>query len=301
MRFHVRDDTARLIEVAVVRPPRLPLQERLLALAAAGLGGVRPVTPPPDARPAFPYGPADPEAVDYERLCVQHAGLVEVLARHGVEVTELESVEVSPAQFFTRDVAFVIDDVLYVARPARTDRQAESGGLRAVVDRGGTVCWLPNGGIEGGDVLVHPRGVVVGISDRTSVEAVAELARRLRGGPARQVTAVSFAMRGIAHLDLVFNILSPELAVVYRPALTAESLLALSTLFEFIDAESGDMEVLGVNLLSLSWNTVVVSQGATALARSLERRGFTVILVPYDEVAKTGGGIRCSTLPLRRS
>ena len=54
------------------------------------------------------------------------------------------------------------------------------------------------------------------------------------------------------------------------------------------------------NLFSISPEVIVSEKGFTRLNDELRRRGFTVEEIPYAEIAKMEGLLRCSTLPLRR-
>lgn len=298
MRFDLRDDTAPLVRAAVHQPTRLPLRDRLCALdkareAACGYAArLR-----PDQRPSFPYGRPDLEAVRFNRLSVQHSRYVDLLLAHGVDVIELPPVVGCASQIFVRDVAFAVDDTLFLARPARIDRRAELAGLRNILGDGASVHQMSAGTIEGGDVIVHSDCVLVGVDGKTSRGALAELRDRLGG---RDIVPIELAMRGVAHLDLVCNLVGPGLALVFRPAITDASRAALADRFELIDVRAADMPMLGVNCVSLGPDLVAVSQHATGIAADLERHGIRVLPVACDEVCKAGGGLRCCTLPLVR-
>ncbi|HUP27130.1 MAG TPA: arginine deiminase family protein [Chloroflexia bacterium] len=75
--------------------------------------------------------------------------------------------------------------------------------------------------IEGGDVLVIREDIVlVGVSERTSAQAVDELARGLarQGSPVRTVYAVIMPrQRSTMHLDTIFTMLSHDDVLVYPP------------------------------------------------------------------------------------
>lgn len=295
--FDVCDDTARLIEVAIARPRRIPLRDRLMALEATGLGGSRAAEREFDPRPPFPYGKPDIETINYDLLCAQHDEFVAMLQQEGVVVTELDPVASSPAQIFARDIAFVIDDVLHVARPSRADRLAELAGIGAILNRGGSARYMGTA-VEGGDVLVHARGIVIGMSDKTNHAAAAEIRSVIN--PDRRMTVVRLAMKDVVHLDVVFNIVNPELGLIFRPALDDDSLRRLSNLFDLIEVPASDMSGLGINCLSLDHYKVAVSRPASTIVKELEKRRITTIPVAFGEIVKAGGGLRCGTLPLRR-
>ena len=57
---------------------------------------------------------------------------------------------------------------------------------------------------------------------------------------------------------------------------------------------------IGMNLLSISKDTVVVEEKQTNLIKKLEANGFNCITVSYPHMRSMGGGIHCTTLPLSR-
>ena len=55
------------------------------------------------------------------------------------------------------------------------------------------------------------------------------------------------------------------------------------------------------NVFSIAPDVVVTEEHFTRLNKHLrEKWGMTVETVPYREISKMGGLLRCSTLPLRR-
>ena len=62
-----------------------------------------------------------------------------------------------------------------------------------------------------------------------------------------------------------------------------------------------EMYWMNSNIFSISPDVVVVEEHFLRLKKHLEEKwGMTVETVPYREISKMGGLLRCSTLPLRR-
>ena len=61
-----------------------------------------------------------------------------------------------------------------------------------------------------------------------------------------------------------------------------------------------EMYWMNTNVLSISPEVVVVEEHFDRLAAQLEAWGITVERVPYRNISRLGGLLRCSTLPLRR-
>ena len=61
-----------------------------------------------------------------------------------------------------------------------------------------------------------------------------------------------------------------------------------------------EMSQMYCNVFSISKDVVISEQSFTRLNTWLTSQGFTVEQVPYAEISKQGGLLRCSTLPLNR-
>jgi N-dimethylarginine dimethylaminohydrolase len=60
------------------------------------------------------------------------------------------------------------------------------------------------------------------------------------------------------------------------------------------------MYEMNSNVFSISPKVILSEKGFVRLNNELKNKGFTVEEVPYAEIAKMEGLLRCSTLPLRR-
>ena len=67
-----------------------------------------------------------------------------------------------------------------------------------------------------------------------------------------------------------------------------------------IEISKEEMYNMNSNIFSISENVVISEKGFTRLNNNLRKRGFIVEEVSYAEIAKMGGLLRCSTMPLVR-
>lgn len=301
--IRVDDDTARLLTVIMHTPPeRDPwvFQEEL-ATALKEEEALFRANPERRNKPPFPAELGDPYNIDLRRYCDQHTAFVTLLQEHGVEVLQAAPVKGCIAQAYTRDIAFVMSDIVFVTRPQRTDRRRETQGIDSLLKRCARLVRLKVGSIEGGDVIVLPQWVLVGIGENTEAAAADELRDELAAhGIGRHVVPLHLAMSRVVHLDCVFNPVSPEVALIYPPALTEEAYAWLRRRFDLIEATLGETTALQINTINLTPRAVVMMRGSDRLAERLTRRGFEVVMLAYDEVGKGQGAFRCTTLPLRR-
>jgi len=152
----------------------------------------------------------------------------------------------SPNLMFMRDPATVVGEGVILSQMARPARRREPLLMRYIFTRhplfaaGGAEPPLlfdrlqtdqirslsATGGhdpytVEGGDVLVvRPDLLLIGASERTSIEGIDVLARELRrrGSPVRTIYAVIMPkQRSTMHLDTIFTFLSRDECLVYPP------------------------------------------------------------------------------------
>lgn len=107
---------------------------------------------------------------------------------------------------------------------------------------------------------------------------------------------------GWMHADMWIAPLDRRLALVYPPWCDFETLRYLHSIgYQLIEADRAEMETVApANLITIEPRLVMMSTGAPRTRSLLEENGVEVIEVPYDEVIKYGGGIRCTTMQLVR-
>lgn len=235
--------------------------------------------------------------IDQELASKQHDSFVQSLRNHGVEAILLPHVEEYPEQVFTRDIGFTIGQKLFVSHMGRGVRQGEDNVLIDwLEDHEYPYHNLTRNSIEGGDVIIDGQTVFVAVSGRTSENAIHNLTSLL---PDYKVVLIPID-RAYLHLDCVFNILSPEEALVFSPALHREDLDRLSSRYDLIEVDKPEQFKMGTNVLSIGNGKVFSLPVNVKVNKELRRRGYDVIEVDISEIIKSGGSFRCCTLPLLR-
>jgi len=226
----------------------------------------------------------------------------------GVEVlrpTNLSGVE----QIFTRDIGFVIDSKFVVANMRKKERQTEIKAIDHVVSEiaDKQILSVPEGMyIEGGDVMLWNEHIFIGIGARTTKEAVDFIAEQF---PHKKVHGLELVVdeddrnANILHLDCAFQPIGTKEAIFHREGFVnpPEVILDLFKEEDLINVTQEEKNAMFPNIFSLGPKKVIIEKGFERLRTELHKRGFEIYQVPYSEVAKLGGLLRCSTMPLRRA
>lgn len=237
------------------------------------------------------------ENIDKEIAQSQHEQFTKTLEHHGVEVVTLPSSKQYPEQVFTRDIGFTLGEELFVAEMASEIRDGEEQVLENWLEQTDTeFLKLDVNRIEGGDVIIDRDTVYVGVSGRTSMEAVRELQGKL---PHQKVIPVPFDEKYL-HLDCVFNILSEDTALIHRNALEPEMVQHLEEKYTLLDVCEQEQFTMGTNVLSIGDQKVLSLPVNEKVNKKMRKHGFNVLEVDFSEIIKSGGSFRCCSMPVER-
>lgn len=258
----------------------------------------------PDVHPVLARQMTTSSWTQYEVPAVraQQDNLISLLRARGAEVVLLDPAPGCSTQHYPRDLAFVIDDVFFLARLNSEHRRPEADALADLTTKMPKVAPLPAGTIEGGDVMLHDQAVLVGLSEETSRAGADALQSTLdEYGINREVVPVHFATSGIVHLDDHFNIVAPGTALIHRGVFPPAQLRWFADHFDLIDVHDDEAQAVQANVLAIAPGTVVVAAGSDRIADQLTARGIEILTVDYSEVTRIPGSLRCTTLPLNRA
>jgi dimethylargininase len=230
--------------------------------------------------------------IDLGRARAQHAAYERCLADHGCEVRRVAADPDLPDAVFIEDTAVVFDEVAVIARPGAASRRPEIGEVARTLRAMRPLARIEAPAtLDGGDVLVIERHVLVGRSARSNDAATDQLARLLEplGYRVHQVPVT-----GCLHLKTAVTspadgllLLNPEWVDVHRlPGL------------ELLPVDPA--EPFAANALRLG-GAVLVAATAPRTRERLERRGFPVRTVDMSELAKAEAGLTCCSLIVPRA
>jgi dimethylargininase len=269
---------------------------------------VRPV-PPPNPNCWRNFGYVHP--IDQERAAAEHAALVTLLEREGIETIVIE-----PEDPALQDAIFPFDPVLVTSagaillRMGKELRQPEVAALERVLrDLGIPIVGRiqPPGTVEGGDCLwLDEHTLIVGRSYRTNDIGIAQLADLLRP-QAVQVIAVDLAhWHGPSECLHLLSLLSPvdtDLVVAYLPLLPVRLVeMLVDRRIEIITVPEDEFATQAPNVLALAPRRCVILKENQRTIAALERAGCTVFVYEGREISHNrSGGPTCLTRPLLRA
>jgi N-dimethylarginine dimethylaminohydrolase len=301
---------------------KLNINDEVGRLRSVVLGSALSNGPTPKLQDAY-----DPKSAEHikagtypleEDMVREMEALADVFERYQVKVYRPEIIK-NYNQIFARDIAFVIENKLIIANILE-DRSNEIDALDAVIKQvpQEDIIYFPEEAhIEGGDVMPWGEYIFVGtfkdrdyrkyITARTNMIAMDHLQSLF---PHKKV--VSFSLKksnfdpreNALHLDCCFQPLGLGKALIHKEGFLIDQ--EYQWLVDFFGPEhlfhvsKEEMYAMNCNVFSIAPNVVVSEQKFTRLNEWLKNQGFTVEKVPYAEIAKQEGLLRCSTMPLYR-
>ncbi len=237
------------------------------------------------------------ENIDRDKALAQYKQFVQVLKENDIEVVQLPARESFPEQVFTRDIGFTIGKVTFVSEMGTEVRNGEEKILKNWLRQQNlSLKEMTRDQIEGGDVIIDRSNVFVGVSERTTLSAIAKLQSMI---PGYNVIPIPFKKEYL-HLDCVFNVISHTEALIFPPAFNEKELKILAAKYDLIEVNEAEQFTLGTNMLSLGNKKICSLPVNKKVNKQLRKRGYNVIEIDLSEIIKSGGSFRCCTMPVIR-
>lgn len=227
---------------------------------------------------------------DLALMQAHHDTYVATLRETGATVVELPPLEAYPDSIFVEDTALCLPQGAVVMRPGAPSRLGEAAEmaphLRAlygeVVEITGAESF-----IEGGDVLVTEREILVGRSARTNAAGIAELTALVApwGHKVREVHTPP----GVLHFKTDCSLLDAD-TILSTTRLSASGCFAGYRVVDVPEGEEAAANTIRFNDL------VLMPAGFPRTRAAIEAAGFTVREIGNSECAKLDGGMSCLSL-----
>ena len=244
--------------------------------------------------------------------------VAKVFEKYNVQVFRPEVIK-DCNQVFARDIAFVIEDK-FIKANILPHREREIEAIHEVIEqiKPENVIKLPEEcHVEGGDVMPWNDYIFVGtysgndypdlITARTNGHAVNALQKLF---PNKKVKAFELrksntnAKENALHLDCCFQPIGKDKAILHKNGFLIEKeyqwLVDFFGRDNIFEIDKDEMYNMFSNVFSISEDVIISERNFTRLNIWLKGQGFIVEEVPYAEIAKQEGLLRCSTMPLIR-
>ncbi len=298
------------------------VQNETARLRAVVLGTAESVGPTPSLEDTY-----DPKSAEHIKagtypveadMIKEMEAVAEVFKKYDVTVYRPQVIN-DYNQIFSRDIGFVIDNTFIFAN-ILPDRDREIEAIEHVwsqIPEENRVRLPEECHVEGGDVMPWNDYIFIGtysgddypdfITARTNMDAVIAIQELF---PEKTVKA--FELRksntepkeNALHLDCCFQPVGKDKAILHKNGFLLES--EYEWLVDFFGKENifeitkDEMYNMNSNVFSISEDVIISERNFTRLNTWLREQGFTVEEVPYAEIAKQEGLLRCSTMPLIR-
>ena len=222
-------------------------------------------------------------------------------------------------QIFTRDIAFVIEDKFFKSN-ILPDREMEIEAIQYVLDQidpNNIIKASNDVHFEGGDVMLWNNHIFIGtykgddyknyITARTNMKGVNFIKNLFPHKIVKEFDLVKSntnARENALHLDCCFQPVGKNKAIIHKEGFRDENdynyLVNLFGIENMFHITKDEMYQMFSNIFSISEDVVVSEKNFTRLNNWLREQGFTVEEIPYAEISKQEGLLRCTTLPLIR-
>ncbi|MDX2482660.1 MAG: arginine deiminase family protein [Pseudodonghicola sp.] len=231
----------------------------------------------------------DTGSPDLQGMLAAHDAYVAALRSTGAEVTVLDPLDAYPDAQFVEDTALCLPQGAILMRPGAPSRRGEvaemAPTLRALYEDVRDI--KGPGHVEGGDILVTGKEILVGRSDRTDADGVAELARIAAewGHSLREV----FTPEGVLHFKTDCSLMDGE-TILSTKRLEASGCFEGYRVLHVPAGEDAAANAIRFN------NLVLMADGFPRTAEMLDKAGYEVVQIDNRDCAKLDGGMSCLSL-----
>ena len=253
-----------------------------------------------------------------EDMVAEMSAFESVLKKHRVEVLRPRLIT-NLNQIFTRDIGFVVEDKL-IKSNILPDRAQEWDAIDFVIEQIAVDKFIippVEVHIEGGDVILWNEYIFVGTyygadyteintarTNRYGIDFMKELFPNKTIIGCDLIKSMTNPRANALHLDCCFQPIGLDKGIIFKGGFrnpndyhTIVEIFGKENLFH-IDTDG--MYEMNSNVFSISAQIIVSEQRFEKLNQWLEQQGFIVEKIPYYEIGKQEGLLRCSTLPLIR-
>jgi len=231
------------------------------------------------------------EPIDYERACAQHKQYENALRSLGIDVISLDAESNLPDSVFVEDVALVLDECAVMLNPGASSRRPEVASVeRSLAPYREIFRIQPPATVDGGDILRVDKNIYVGLSSRSTEEAIAQMQAILEPH--------SYKVRGVRvtgclHLKSAVTQIGKNTLLINPDWVSKDDFPGM----DFIEIDPS--EPYSANAVLVDGSIIYPSSFPKTRAK-IEQAGIDMLIVEADELAKAEGAVTCCSLIFKR-
>lgn len=230
---------------------------------------------------------SDTPLIDVSLAKQQHNNYCNVLSQVGVDITKLEADDNLPDCCFVEDTAIIIEDIAIITYLGTESRVNETYEIEKSLKNYKKIYHinLP-GTIEGGDVLKIDKKIYVGISQRTNIEGINQLALIVKD---KGYEVIGVNIWDTLHLKSACTYLGNNV-VIFSQGHFDESIFSSYDTIIVPKEEEYCANTLTIN------GQVLIPKGFPITKGLITIKGFSVIELEMTEIQKAEGALTCLSL-----
>jgi dimethylargininase len=227
------------------------------------------------------------ESIDYERACAQHRQYEDALRSLGINVISLGAEPDLPDSVFVEDVALVLDECAIMLNPGAPSRRPEVASVETALAPYRDIFRVqPPGTVDGGDILKVGRTIYVGMSSRSTDNAIEQIEAILEpiGYKVRAVNVT-----GCLHLKSAVTQVSKDTLLINPQWVSKDDFPGM----QYIEVDPSEPYAANSVLVD---DTIIYPSSFPKTRAKLEKAGIKFRMVDADELAKAEGAVTCCAL-----
>ena len=227
----------------------------------------------------------------FSKVRAEHKAYISALRSTGAAVQVLPVLCGAPDAVFVEDPALVFSNGAILLRSIKDERSKEASAiLPSLLKNFNNVQKISNGYVDGGDILHTPKGVIIGLSKRTTIAGAKSLKRCLK--EIGEKGCILNVPTGVLHLKSDCSLLD-EGTILLTKRLTNE--VIFSGLKQVVVPST---ELGAANSIRIG-DKVLMGEEYPQSIRKVRALGFSVLPLPTSEIGKIDGGLSCMSLRWR--
>jgi len=225
--------------------------------------------------------------INLEVARAQHRGYVQALKEIGCTVLELPSEADLPDSVFVEDTAFILPETAVITRPGADSRKPETESIIHALSPYIKLIHLKEPAtLDGGDVMVVGKRIFIGLSTRSNSEAISQLNILLKE---YGYTVTGVQLHDCLHLKSAVTRVDDKTLLINKNWVDTHPFSG----FDLIEVDPSEPHA--ANCLPVG-SAIIFATSFPKTRKTLEERGYKIVSVEVDELAKAEGAVTCCSL-----